>query len=93
MIEQQTAPGSTVFTFVPVPEAYTSRHIRVAYQSAANQIAGKILWTAVAPEYAPTWRLRFGFPRQTLRGLRVVQTNRGEDTWSIHEFRIYRWRP
>ena len=89
MIEQNTAPGSTVFTFVPIPEAYTSRHIRVEYQSASNQIAGKILWTAIAPEYAPTWRLRFRFPLQTLRALRVVQTNRGEDTWSIHEFRIY----
>jgi hypothetical protein len=89
LIEQKTAPGSTVFTFVPVPEAYTSRHIRVEYQSAGNQIAGKILWTAAVPEYAPTWRLRFQFPRQTLRGLRVVQTARGEDTWSIHEFRIY----
>ena len=101
LIERKTAPGSTVFTFVPVPEAYTSRHIRVEYQSASNQIAGKILWTAAAPEYAPTWRLRFRFPRQTLRGLRVVQTNGGttgsptgsptgsQDTWSIHEFRIY----
>ena len=89
LIEQKTAPGSTVFTFVPIPEAYTSRHIRVEYQSASNQIAGKILWTATQPEYAPTWRLKFRFPRQTLRGLRVVETNRGEDTWSIHEFRIY----
>jgi len=90
LIEQKTAPGSTIFTFVPVPEAYTSRHIRVEYQSAGNQIAGKILWTAAAPEYAPTRRLRFQFPRQTLQGLRVVQTAaRGEDTWSIHEFRIY----
>ena len=89
LIQRKTAPGSTVFTFVPIPEAYTSRHIRVEYQSAANQIAGKILWTAAAPEYAPTWRLRFHFPSQVLRGLRVVQTNRGEDTWSIHEFRIY----
>jgi hypothetical protein len=93
MIERRTAPGSTVFTFVPVPEAYTSRHIRVAYQSASNQIAGKILLTAVAPESAPTWRLRFSFPHQALRGLRVVQTHssngRDGDTWSIHEFRIY----
>jgi hypothetical protein len=93
LIERKTAPGSTVFTFVPIPEAYTSRHIRVEYQSASNHIAGKILWSAAAPEYAPTWRLRFGFPRQTLRGLRVVQTNGGtnssEDTLSIHEFRIY----
>ena len=89
LIEEKTAPGSTVFTFVPVPEAYTSRHIRVEYQAAANQIAGKILWTAAAEEYAPTWRLTFRFPPATLRGLRVVQTNRGEDTWSIHELRIY----
>jgi hypothetical protein len=94
LIEQKTTLGSTVFTFVPIPEAYTSRHIRVEYQSAANQIAGKILWTAVAPEYVPTWRLRFQFPRQTLRALRVVQTARPtavptNDTWSIHEFRIY----
>jgi hypothetical protein len=90
LIEQNTAPGSTVFTFVPIPEAYTSRHIRVEYQSAGNQIAGKILWTAVAPEFAPTWRLRFRFPRQSLRGTRVVQTNgTSEDVWSIHEFRIY----
>jgi len=89
LIEQKTAPGSTVFTFVPVPEAYTSRHIRVEYQAAANQIAGKILWTAAAPEYGPTWRLRFRFPSQSLKGLRVVQTGRGDDTWSIHEFRIY----
>src|ERR1035441_2588895 len=74
LIEQKTAPGSTVFTFVPIPEAYTSRHIRVEYQSASNQIAGKILWTATQPEYAPTWRLKFRFPRQTLRGLRVVET-------------------
>jgi hypothetical protein len=89
LIEEKTAPGSTVFTFVPVPEAYTSRHIRVEYQAASNQIAGKILWTAAAEEYAPTWRLTFRFPLATLRGLRVVQTNRGEDTWSIHELRIY----
>jgi len=89
LIERTTAPGSTVFTFVPVPEAYTSRHIRVEYQSASNEIAGKLLSTAAEPNDAPTWRLRFRFPRQTLHALRVVQTNRGEDTWSIHEFRIY----
>src|SRR6185369_3350979 len=59
-------------------------------QSAANQIAGKILWTAAAPEYAPTWRLRFRFPMQAVRGLRVVQTARGDDTWSISEFRVFR---
>jgi hypothetical protein len=91
LIEQKTAPGSTVFTVVPIPEAYTSRRIRVEYQAAANYIAGRILWTAVALEFAPTSRLRFRFPRQALGALRVVQTaaQGSEDTWSIHEFRIY----
>jgi hypothetical protein len=90
MIETKTRPDSTIFTFIPIPEAYTTRRIRVEYQSAANQIAGKILWTAAAPEYGPTWRLRFRFPSQSLRALRVVQTATGDDTWSISEFRIYR---
>jgi hypothetical protein len=89
LIDEKTAPGSTIFTIAPIPEAYTSRKIRVEYQSAANQIAARILWSAVSPEAAPTGRLRFAFPRQALRGLRVVQTRQGGDTWSIHEFRIW----
>jgi len=90
MIEQATEPGSTVFTFIPVPEAYTSRRILVTYQSAENSISGSILWTGLVPEYAPTWRLRFDFPRQELRGLRLVQNGSGtRDQWSIHELRIY----
>jgi F5/8 type C domain/Dolichyl-phosphate-mannose-protein mannosyltransferase len=90
LIEQRTQPGSTIFTFVPIPEAYTSRHIRIQYQSAENQIAGKILWTALAPECGPTWRARFTFPRQSVRGVRVVQIAESQtERWSIHEFRIF----
>jgi hypothetical protein len=88
LIERNTPPGATIFSFTPIPEAYTSRHIRVEYQAAPNQIAGKILWTATQPEYAPTLRLRFAFPRRKLRGLRVIQTATGEDFWNIHELRI-----
>jgi hypothetical protein len=36
----------------------------------------------------PTWRLRFDFPRQPWRALRVTQTAGGKDIWSIHELRI-----
>ena len=90
LIEQATEPGSTIFTFIPIPEAYTSRRILVAYQSAENNVSGAILWTPLLPEYAPTWRLRFAFPRQPLLGLRVVQTGWGtRDQWNIHELRIY----
>jgi hypothetical protein len=89
MIERSTAPGSTIYTFKPIPEAYTSRRILVEYESADNQIDAAILWTAFVPEYAPTWRLRFAFPRQLLDAVRVVQTNTAEDQWSIHEFRVF----
>ncbi|MCU1238978.1 MAG: hypothetical protein JWP63_6945 [Candidatus Solibacter sp.] len=88
MIERNTPAGATVFTFTPIPEAYTSRKIRVEYQATPNQIAGKILWTATQPEFAPTLRLRFGFSRRKLRGVRVVQTATGTDFWSVHELRI-----
>jgi len=90
LIERVTAPGSTIFTFTPIPEAYTSRRILVAYQSAENKVSGALLWTPLVPEFAPTWRLRFPFPRQPLLALRVVQTASGSrDLWNIHEFRIW----
>ena len=89
LIEEHTRPGATVFTFTPIPEAYTSRHIRVEYQAAENKIAGAILWSAVEETYLPTWRLRFTFPRQPVTGLRLVQTGRGQALWTIHELRIF----
>jgi len=88
MIDASTRAGATVFTFTPIPEAYTSRNVRVEYQSTRNQIAGKLLWTATQPEFTPTLRLRFAFARRSLRGLRVVQTATGTEFWSIHEFRV-----
>ncbi len=89
MIERTAAPGSTVFSFTPIPEAYTSRKILVAYQSAGNLISQRTLFTGFIPEFAPVWRLRFAFPRQPVRALRVVQTNTAPDIWSIHELRIF----
>ena len=46
------------------------------------------MFTGFVPEYAPTWQLRFTFPRQPLRAIRAVQTNSGNDSWSIHELQI-----
>jgi hypothetical protein len=89
LIEERTRPGSTVFTFTPIPEAYTSRRIRVEYQAAENKIAGAILWTAVEDTYLPTRRLRFAFPRQAINGLRLVQTGGGPAQWTIHELRVF----
>jgi hypothetical protein len=89
LVEQTTAPASAVLAFTPIPDAYTSRNILVAQQSSENVMLREILWTAFTPDYQPTWRLRFSFPRQPLGAVRVVQTNSGADLWSIHELRVF----
>ena len=89
MVERATAPGSTVFTYRPIPEAYTSRRILVNYESAANLIDGQIVQEAYDPQQMPTWRLRFAFVRQPLAGLRIIQTNTSGDLWNINELRIF----
>lgn len=90
LLERTTEAGSTIFSLTPIPEAYTSRKIRVAYQSAAGVEARAILYTGFAPDFAPTWRLRFRFPRRALRSIRLVQTNTNlEDSWSLHEIRFF----
>ena len=89
LIERVAPAGSTVFTFTPIPEAYTSRRIRVSFQSAENQITAGILWTASLPEAAPISRLRFTFPRQPLDRLRLIQRGSGQDIWSVNELHIF----
>ena len=89
MIERATAPGSTVFTYRPIPEAYTSRRILVGYESAANLIDGQIIQEAYDPQQMPTWRLRFAFEPRPLNALRITQTNTSGDLWNINELRIF----
>ena len=86
---EQTPPGSTIFTYRAIPEAYTSRRLLVGWQATGNQISGLILQTAWDPQMLPTWRMRFAFPRQTLQAVRLVQTTTAPDIWNIHEFRIF----
>src|SRR5689334_23219934 len=90
LLEQATEPGSTIFSVTPIPEAYTSRKIRVAYQSNAGVEARAVLYTGFAPDFAPTWRLRFRFSRRPLRAIRLVQTNwNADETWRLHELRVF----
>ena len=89
MVERNTPEGATIFAFTPIPEAYTSRNIRVVFQSAQNAIERFIFFSGFVPEHQPTLQLNFDVQRTTLRGLRIVQTAIGKDTWSIHELRIF----
>ncbi len=89
MIESDTASGSAIFMYRPIPEAYTSRRLLVGWQSTPNQISGLILQTACDPQVEPTWRVRFAFPRQPLSGIRLVQTATADSLWTIHELRVF----
>ena len=45
LIDRVTPPHAVVFTEVSIPEAYTSRKILVGYQSAANIVSRRVLYT------------------------------------------------
>jgi hypothetical protein len=90
-IDLKVPKGAKVFAFSGTPEAYTSRDVLIAYQSAFGNGIGDILWTPIIPDYQARWLLRFRYPAQPLRQIRVVQTAWGApDQWSIGEFRIFR---
>jgi len=89
MVERFTTPGATIFTYRPIPEAYTSRRILVNYESAENQIDGLMVQQAYDPQLMPTWRLRFSFARVPLQAIRIIQTNTADDLWNIHELRLF----
>ena len=89
LIDRVTEHGTTVFTYRAVPEAYTSRRLLVEYESASNHIDSLILSTGFLRDWRPTWRAGFSFPRQSLRGFRLVQTRAGQRQWRIHELRAF----
>ena len=91
MIEQMTAPGSTVFMFRAIPEAYTSRRLLVVWQSTENQISGRILQAGSDPQLMPSRRMRFSFREHTVRAIRLMQIAepRIGVQWAIHELRLF----
>ena len=89
LIDEVTPPRATILAFSPVAEAYTSRNVPVAYQSAWGESAGDIFRTALFPDYQPTQSLRFRFAAQPVNKIRVSQTASGIDTWSVTELRVF----
>ncbi len=91
LIEEQVPPSDRVLAFTQIPEAYTSRQVAVAFQSAHGELLRDFLLTPLIPDLQPVEGLRFRFPETPLRRLRVVQTASGEsDQWSVTELRVLR---
>ena len=85
MVDGNTPPDATVFTYRPIPESYTSRRILVNYESEPNQAAGVMIQAASFPSEAPNWRIRFAFPARELTAVRLVTANGGKVLWRIHD--------
>jgi hypothetical protein len=90
LIERTVPRNAKVLGFSGVADAYTTRDILVAYESAANKVLGDTSWTPLVATYTPNWLHEFRFPAEPLRRIRVVQTAvSATDQWNISELRVY----
>jgi hypothetical protein len=75
LIERTTPPGSTVFAQTPIPEAYTSRNVRIGFQAEPNIQSREILWRSFD---APAAVRREAAARLKLRGIDYLLMIDGE---------------
>jgi hypothetical protein len=89
MIEGQVPPGDRVFSFEPIPAAWTTREIMAAQDGAESEVVADVLRTALLSRDCPGRTLDFRFSPAPLRRVRAIQTARlpGE-MWSVSEFQI-----
>ena len=92
LVEEKVPPRAKVFSFGQLPEAYTTREILVSYQGAFNNVLMGILWTPLIPQHQPTLRFSFRFPPEHAQKIRVLQTAKGRDLWSVSELHVFRGR-
>src|SRR5262249_52771225 len=88
-IHKTVPPDGRIFSFAGRPEAYIQREMLVSYESAEANLINDIL-LAPLDGFVPTGRIRYRFPAQPLRGVRVVQTATAKPLWTVSEMRAYR---
>ena len=82
--------GARVFNLCGVPQAYTNRLLVGPHESAEGESAYKVLLAAMFPGMQPTSEIVFRLLEQPVRALRVAQTARKDELWSVSEMRVYR---
>lgn len=91
MVERATPANAVVLSLTQIAEAYTSRQIWVDYQSAEGERLRDRLFVAIDPNFQPVRQLRFEFPRQELKAVRLVQTapSGTREIWAMTEIRLF----
>ena len=90
-LEKYVPAGEPVFSFGGIQQAYQSREIIVAWQSAFAYRLRTSLFAPVLEELKPTLSRVFEFPAKSVRRIRVVQSGPAtSDEWSVAEVHLYR---
>ncbi len=87
-IQELVPENAHVFMLWQAPQAYTTRRLWHWYESADGQLAFLALWTGHKPDMQPTLDLQFRFPQRSLNSIRVVQTARANELWSVSELEV-----
>jgi hypothetical protein len=92
LLERNVPPGEAVLAFGGLPDAYTTREVRVSFQSASNELLADIFHTGWLAGNQPLRVQVYRFHRITARRARIVQTAAAafREQWSVHELRLYR---
>lgn len=89
MVEDFVPPGGSVFTFNGIPEAYTNRDVRVAYQSGSNNNLGEVIWAALFADHGPVGRMTYEFPATAVERIRLHQAPAMPGEWVAYETRFF----
>lgn len=87
MIEREVPPRDKVFSFEPIPEAWTAREIIAAQYGAENEALADALRTALVFDMCRMRAVEFRFAPALLQRLRATETApTSTDMWSVAEF-------
>lgn len=90
ILEHYVPPDHRVFSFgTMAADAYTSRELVVAFQSAYGEALRDTFLTPLIAGMQPTRWLVFRFATLQTRAIRACQTDVNDDNWSISEFRLF----
>jgi hypothetical protein len=91
MLERYLPRGESVLSMNGLPEAYTSREVRVSFQAASNEVLTDTLMAGFDYGNQPGHTQVFRFPETLGRRWRVLQMNQAGplDQWSLHEVRFF----
>ena len=87
LVQDNTKPGSRIFSLISVPEAYTDREVLEFWHSAqAEQLLDTL---RVAAQNDPVYDVRADWDPRPLGGVRIRVPRASPVEWQIHEITLY----